>query len=70
MILTWIQTLYPIPINHAGQRVTLQWDDIVREKTDLLLLQPVPPPPPPLMLDELRKYVDLALKRHLITQQV
>lgn len=69
MIFTFIQTLYPIPRTHARQHITLQWDDIIRGNTDLLL-RPVSSPPPPLMLDELRRCVEHGLNQELITRDL
>ncbi|KAB8219306.1 hypothetical protein BDV33DRAFT_113675 [Aspergillus novoparasiticus] len=60
------RTLYPIPRGHAQQRLTLQWDDIIRDNTGHLL-QPLSRPPPPLMLDELRKFLDFGLNQKLMS---
>ncbi|KAE8364645.1 hypothetical protein BDV27DRAFT_112284 [Aspergillus caelatus] len=62
------RTLYPIPRSHARQRITLQWDDIIRDNTDLLL-RPVSSPPPPLMLDDLRRCVEFGLDQELKTRE-
>ncbi|OJJ70635.1 hypothetical protein ASPBRDRAFT_197336 [Aspergillus brasiliensis CBS 101740] len=64
------EILYPIPEDHAQQCITLQWEDIVRDNMDMLLLRPAPPSPPPLMLDDLRKCVDVGVKRHDIAREI
>ncbi|KAE8134447.1 hypothetical protein BDV38DRAFT_163048 [Aspergillus pseudotamarii] len=64
----WRKTLYPIPRSHGQQRITLQWDDIIRDNTDLLL-RPVSSPPPPLMLDDLRRCVEFGLDQELKTRE-
>ncbi|KAK1147964.1 hypothetical protein N8T08_000480 [Aspergillus melleus] len=56
-------TLLPIPKTHARQRIQLEWTDLLGERLDLHISGT--PRPHPLMLDELRKVVELSTKKHL-----
>jgi len=55
--------LYPPPINHSRQKITLAWDQVLRNKMAVLL--PNSENPPPLKLDDLRELIDEETARYL-----
>ncbi|OJD16493.1 hypothetical protein AJ78_03348 [Emergomyces pasteurianus Ep9510] len=57
------KTLFPVPQNHARQKIEFSWRDIL--KTQLSQLQPVLEKPPPLFLDDLRKIINAYTDKHI-----
>ncbi|KAG5298217.1 hypothetical protein I7I48_07599 [Histoplasma ohiense] len=57
------KTLFPVPNNHALQKIGFSWEDIL--KSQLPQIQPVSANPPPLLLDDLREIINAYTERHI-----
>ncbi|KAG5304596.1 no significant blast hit [Histoplasma capsulatum G186AR] len=62
------KTLFPVPNNHARQRIEFSWEDVL--KSQLPQIQPVSATPPPLLLDDLREIIDAYTERHIRLRDV
>lgn len=56
------QVLYPVPDNHATQKIEFSWAAILREQR---MVRKPTQKPPPLMLDSLRECLDSAVLQEI-----
>ncbi|KKZ67881.1 hypothetical protein EMCG_06410 [[Emmonsia] crescens] len=57
------KTLFPVPQNHASQKIELSWGDIL--KTQLSHMQAPLAKPPPLLLDDLCETINAYTDTHV-----